>query len=203
MEEKVEVAPSNSRRSPDADALYCEECLRVDRSFNDIPNTAARQNNQCVLDLTLRADRADIEPNTTCPSCRDIVNILDEVGPDARYLRLVIEGFFRREPHRKEIWSASDHISNTTSNPYHYSYLLRRSDCHMRLRNDSTTYTKAKDPPVVLIKSWLHTCEREHEGWRSDPANELAMSLYLIDVVEECITLKPVLNVRYIALSYV
>ncbi|KAI4942430.1 hypothetical protein J4E86_010233 [Alternaria arbusti] len=29
------------------------------------------------------------------------------------------------------------------------------------------------------------------------------MSLYLIDVVEECITLKPVSNVRYIALSYV
>ena len=207
MEENFEVAPLNSQGSPDADALYCEECLRVDRSFNDIPNTAPIQDRQKLLVLSLKADTTDIKPDTTCPSCRDILNILDEMGPMGTKMcniTLRIEGDHFLEPHRGEISSACVEISWKFHRvQYHDSYLLPRSDYPMRLRPDLATYNEAKNLPIVLIKSWLHTCEGEHEVCRSDPANELDMSLYLIDVVEECITLKPVSNVRYIALSYV
>ena len=200
MEETFEVVPSNSQGSPDADALYCEECLRVDRSFNDIPNIAPTQDNPNQLVLTLKAYTADIKADTTCPSCRDFLNILDEGGPDARYFKLTI-----RKDHSPgsdpKIWSAGVY---TSTNMYsNYTYLLRRSDYPTQLRNDSATYTEGKNLPTILIKSWLDTCEREHESCRHNPANELNMPLYLIDVVEECITLKPVSNMRYIALSYV
>ena len=203
MEETFELAPLNSRESPDVDALYCEECLRADRSFNDIPNIAPQHDNQRFLALSLKADTTDIKPDTTCPSCRDILNILDEVDPDAQYFKLVIEGDCFSEPYMmRQIWSAYVDTS-TVYGPFHYSYLLRRSDYPTRLRNDSATHTEGKNLPTILIKSWLHTCEREHEGCRPNPANELDMPLYFIDVVEECITFKPVSNVRYIALSYV
>jgi len=210
MEENAEIAPSNFRGSPDADALYCEECLRVDRSFNDIPNIAPRHDHQRspVLEnpliLSLKADIADIKPDTTCPSCRDFFTILDKVGPDARYFGLMIRVDRSHRPDTRIIWPAA---VDTTKNGFidlnHYSYLLRRSDYPTRLRNDSATHTEAKHLPTRLIKSWLHTCEREHEGCRSNPTDELDMSLYLIDVVDECITLKPALDARYVALSYV
>jgi len=204
MEENVKIAPSDFRGSPDADALYCEECLRVDRSFNDIPNEAARQDNPNHLGLSLKDSVDEIKPDTTCPSCRDILNILDELDPDMQYIKLVMEGDKFVGPTMSRFWSARvDTSTETFSEPYHNGYLLRRSDYHTRLRNDSVTHTEGKSLPMVLIKSWLHTCEREHYFCRSSPANELNMPLYLIDVVEECITLKPVSNVRYIALSYV
>jgi len=208
MEDRVEFAPSNSRESPDADALYCEECLRVDRSFNDIPNEAASQNEQDSLSLSLKADTADTKSDTTCPSCRDVLDILGKIGPDARGLKLVIGGDRFSKPDMSAIWSAR--VDTSTEMDYNPccgmgfdSYLLRRSDYPTRLRKDSPTHTEGKDLPTILIKSWLHACEREHEGCRPNPANELNTSLYLIDVFEECITLNPVLNVRYIALSYV
>ncbi|KAI4641427.1 uncharacterized protein J4E78_010399 [Alternaria triticimaculans] len=126
------------------------------------------------------------------------------MGTEMCNITLRIEGDHFLEPHRGEISSACVEISWKFNRvQYHDSYLLPRSDYPMRLRPDLATYNEAKILPIVLIKSWLHTCEGEHEVCRSDPANELDMSLYLIDVVEECITLKPVSNVRYIALSYV
>jgi len=203
MEEKFEVAPLNSRESPDADALYCEECLRADRSFSDIPNIAPDDDNPGFLVLSLKADTADIKPDTTCPSCRDFLSILDEVDPDARYFQLKI-GMSSFYPEVKGMHTATvDTSTNIFSKPDISSYLLRRSDYPTRLRSDATTHTEGKDLPTILIKSWLHTCEHEHEGCRPNSANDLDMPLYLIDVVEECITLKPVSNVRYIALSYV
>ena len=206
MEENVDIAPSNIRGSPGADALYCEECLHVDRSLNDIPNTASRHGDRNYLVLPLKADAADIKPDTTCPSCRDFLNILDKARPDARCFKLLIRGDRFSEPDMRQIeWARVYHHTSTTEDPRlgYNGYLLRRSEYPTRLRNDSTTQTEGKDLPTKLIKSWLHACEHEHEGCRSNPANGLDMSLYLIDVFEECITLKPVLNVRYIALSYV
>ncbi|KAH6851420.1 hypothetical protein BKA58DRAFT_326316, partial [Alternaria rosae] len=54
-----------------------------------------------------------------------------------------------------------------------------------------------------LIKPWLQFREHEHEQCRLDPFNRLDVPLYLIDVVERCITSIPESGVRYLALSYV
>ena len=194
---------SNFRGSSGADALYCEECLRVDRSFNDLPNTATLIHHQSLLVLSLKADTTEIKPDTTCLSCRDILDIINGTGRNISSLELRIEGGRFLEPHRGGISSAWVKISTKTHISYGDCYLLPRSDYPKRLRTDSATHNEAKSIPMLLIKSWLRTCEREHEVCRSDPANELDMPLYLIDVFEECITLKPVSNVHYIALSYV
>jgi len=204
MEDRVEFAPSNSRESPDATALYCEECLRVDRSFNGIPNIAPDNDDPGSLVLSLKADTTAIKPDATCPSCRDLLNILAEVDPDVCSFKLMIDGDRLLGLHSAAIASVKLDISKKMYyGSWHDSYLLPRSDYPMRLRNDPATGNKTKNLPIVLIKSWLDTCERKHERCRSNPANEFDMPLYLIDVVEECITLEPVSNVRYIALSYV
>jgi hypothetical protein len=100
------------------------------------------------------------------------------------------------------------HIKTSNSNSSrHLSgkdiHLYRRSNYPMRLRNNSSISPKASNLPIALIKPWLETCEYQHKGCRPDAANELKTSIYLIDVVKECIVFMSASKIHYVALSYV
>jgi hypothetical protein len=63
MDESVETAVAQSLALSEANGLYCEECLRVNESFNDIPNAAIKVGDQVIL--SLKADVAGITQGTT------------------------------------------------------------------------------------------------------------------------------------------
>ncbi|OAG15110.1 HET-domain-containing protein, partial [Alternaria alternata] len=53
---------------------------------------------------------------------------------------------------------------------------------------------------IETIKAWIRTCELSHISCN---AQETTMSLYLVDVVAECIKFMPTARTNYVALSYV
>ncbi|KAF7671920.1 hypothetical protein GT037_010143 [Alternaria burnsii] len=122
------------------EALYCKECLRVDQSIHDV-ETSELESRFKALFLSLKAQSSSIKSSTTCPSCRDILNLYEKEASEL--------------------------------------------DC------------------FETIKSRLQTCERGHIFCQHDPDKQTTISLYLIDVVEECITFMPPPQLRYAALSYV
>jgi hypothetical protein len=195
--------------STGAGALYCEKCLRVDQSFNDIRKTATNDRNfeqgDRRLLLSLIADSASVKAETLCPSCRDILDLLGERASEAEYVNLVLqtdESF----KYLSKTWTKI-YINISTNDKGNLEgkeiHLFRRSNYPMRLRNYFPSSTKATNLPIALIKPWLQTCDHEHEFCRVDPFKKPDISLFLIDVVEECIIFVPISKLRYVALSYV
>lgn len=197
MDKSDETVAAQVPQSPHSTTLYCEECLRVDHSFDDILNSAI-EDEWRELRLSLRVDPGNIREETTCPSCRDILNLLDKEASKAEYVHLLLSMGSLFTGVRLGTSPETDH------QPYRdYVYLFRRSEYPKRLRTEVTSSKLANNLPMGHIRRWLQTCELEHEHCRPDPANKLNISLYLIDVVEECITIMPVSDVPYVALSYV
>lgn len=202
------------------DALYCKECLRVDQSFHDLETSESSRSRFLrpqdyrlpsevfeALFLSLKGQSSSIKSSTTCPSCRDILNLYekeaskldcsDSTKPTRKSRRRWLGMRYADMPF--SISHDSKYIPPTLSN----IYLLQRSMYSSRLREEYRDTTKGTSFPVGTIKSWLQTCERGHIFCQHDPDKETTISLYLIDVVDECITFMPPPQLRYAALSYV
>ncbi|CAN9442304.1 unnamed protein product [Alternaria alternata] len=132
----------------------------------------------------LRLSSGNIKKDTTCPSCKDLLHI-ETRGFNAEDIEMRC-GF-------KHIWVSPRDLPQ---NPY----LLQRSEYPLRLQNNPLASTQAVHLPIKMIKAWLKICELSHKGC---DANETAMSLYLIDVIAECIKFVPIARINYVALSYV
>jgi hypothetical protein len=179
MGESAETTLLQSSGLPNPDALYCEGCLQVDKFFSNTPNAMSRRQT-----WDLRLSSGNIKKDTTCPSCKDLLHI-ETRGFNAEDIEMRC-GF-------KHIWVSPRDLPQ---NPY----LLQRSEYSLRLQNNPLASTQAVHLPIKMIKAWLKICELSHKGC---DANETAMSLYLIDVIAECIKFVPIARRNYVALSYV
>ncbi|KAG9190042.1 hypothetical protein G6011_08130 [Alternaria panax] len=152
--------------------------------------------------LSLKTGLDDIKADTTCPSCKDILKIFDKNVSETGFIDLVLRPPIYSDPEERESWDVD---IMTMPNTYRDAdvYLLKRSDYLTRLRNDSSTFNEITNLPLGLIRPWIKTCASDHECCQPNAANKLDMSLYLIDVIEECVTFMPVAKVVYMALSYV
>ncbi|KAH8635612.1 hypothetical protein IG631_11013 [Alternaria alternata] len=184
MGESVKTTLLQSSWSPNPDALYCEQYLQVDRSFNDIPSLVVSDQTHRVI-WSLKEDADHAKKDTTCPSCKAFLDIVETEDIGTKDITLWFE-------FEEAILSGF----KGSVNPY----LLQRSEYPLRLRNDPPASTKAANLPIETIKAWIRTCELSHISCN---AQETTMSLYLVDVVAECIKFMPTARTNYVALSYV
>ncbi|KAH7397382.1 heterokaryon incompatibility protein-domain-containing protein [Pyrenochaeta sp. MPI-SDFR-AT-0127] len=172
---------------------HCKRC-------EEIGHKVLQQNEDgggwVVFEISYATTAENIEPITSCPSCRDISDFLEAAkGITGTEETFVFEIPSAGQREWRSAWIVAQ-ISNWVLrvHPTKVTSLLVTGGC--------TERTNKSFINLALARQWLTTCDREHHQCGLPESLALDISLLLVDLEDECVVQRSSKE-KYVAISYV